>query len=145
MQQSKSNFSVVPKHETDTSFPNDNIDDGNVNAMQALPQNRISPAGGHILKHQNLDDAVSQSFYSLQELQKKPSVCKADALETYLSAADFQKYFGMDIQSFNQLPKWKRTNKKKDLKIFWQNLKLYPLNLLHLYNISYNHWFHVDI
>jgi hypothetical protein len=38
--------------------------------------------------------------------------------ETYLADAAFEEIFGMDKKNFAKLPGWKRTNKKKELKLF---------------------------
>ena len=47
-----------------------------------------------------------------------PQGVEATKLETYLSVTDFQSAFSVSISEFDAMPQWKRTQKKKDLKLF---------------------------
>ena len=38
--------------------------------------------------------------------------------ELYLNAADFQEAFGMDLQAFQKMPKWRRDQAKKKAKLY---------------------------
>ena len=42
-----------------------------------------------------------------------------DALqELYLSPTEFQTVFGMDLEAFQKMPKWKRDQAKKKAKLY---------------------------
>ena len=64
-------------------------------------------------------DAAAATSFSLEELQSSiPDGVDAANKEMYLSDADFEELFGMSKDEWGKVPKWKRTNKKKTLKLF---------------------------
>ena len=59
------------------------------------------------------------TFYSLQELKTSPPAeCDRSKLEVYLSDEDFKTAMGFTKEEFTKLPKWKQTNKKKEVGLF---------------------------
>lgn len=56
--------------------------------------------------------------FSLAELQAGVNGVPPHEKESFLSDADFQEAFGMDMASFQALPKWKRQNAKKKVGLF---------------------------
>ena len=63
--------------------------------------------------------AESQQYYDATLLRKKkiPGL-DYNNREKYLSPEDFQEIFGMDKESFYQMPKWKQTKAKRANKLF---------------------------
>ena len=55
--------------------------------------------------------------YSLADFQQgKVSGVDPDTWEQHLSPDEFEKHFGMTLDAFNKLPKWKRLNKTRPLR-----------------------------
>eukprot|EP01105_Mastigella_eilhardi_P018355 TRINITY_DN423_c0_g1_i5.p1 TRINITY_DN423_c0_g1~~TRINITY_DN423_c0_g1_i5.p1 ORF type:complete len:297 (+),score=82.79 TRINITY_DN423_c0_g1_i5:204-1094(+) len=56
--------------------------------------------------------------YTIEELRTKPAHLDNTNLESYLSDADFEKYFGKTRQEYNKMPKWHKDKIKKDLQLY---------------------------
>jgi hypothetical protein len=63
-------------------------------------------------------DDPSGTYYTLEELHKRPQGVDTSKLESYLRNAEFLKIFGMTKKNFESLPAWKKTNLKKAQKLF---------------------------
>jgi len=84
---------------------------GSVTSGAALPPPvKISSAPGTVRK---TTQPPAPIFYTLEELQNRPSGVDTSQLENYLTDEDFQKLFGMDRASFAATPQWKRNSEKK--------------------------------
>jgi len=93
-------------------------------ATNSLPKEENSPYIVKILA-QKLDKNVkvpkkqSMTYYSFADL-KSGNATEVDdrRKETYLSPEEFQNVFGMTIEEFSSLPKWKQSNAKKKVGLF---------------------------
>jgi len=63
--------------------------------------------------------SITEEFSYEQLVQKPPpDGVITNRLEEYLSDAEFKTLFHMSRGNFNQLPRWKQTQKKRDLQLF---------------------------
>jgi len=67
----------------------------------------------------NSDIDSNKGSLTFDEIQQQKPIGDLDILhlETYLADDEFKKLFNMDRFEFNKLPKWKKDQKKRDLKL----------------------------
>lgn len=77
-------------------------------------------AGGGAVSNAQKELAKFSATYPYEVLLKRPLPEGVDAskLENHLNADDFKKVFGVTLEEYNAMPKWKRDAKKKESKLF---------------------------
>ena len=67
--------------------------------------------------NENNENIIEKEFYTLEELQKKPSHLDQNNLEMFLSDDEFLKVFKQTKSDWNMLHKWKKNSLKKAVKL----------------------------
>lgn len=63
-------------------------------------------------------DEEGETYYTYEELLKRPQGIDTAKTHLYLRAEEFLKVFGMTKKNFNSLPAWKQKNLRVQHKLF---------------------------